>query len=158
MFAHVFTDASEATHVSGHGQCGVFATLGSGYIGCRSSKITMVTLSSKEAEQFAAGEGGTWAVFLQAIVPRLGHELSGPVKFWQDNNGSIADSIKEGSFSRNKHIFVRKGFIRELVQLLVIVVNYLATQFMPADMLTKPVGIMLNDRHMKKVGLVRMKP
>jgi hypothetical protein len=152
---NIYSDASEVIYPSGHGQCGVFVTIGSGYIGCRCSQIHMVTLSSKEAEQYAGSEAGTWVKFVRAVTPNYGHTINS-VKMWFDSTAAIADTKKEGQFSRNKHITYRKGFVREIVANGEASVDWMPTTDMPADFLTKPSGGAGLFKLMKSVGMVKI--
>ena len=158
LIANVYTDMAEHIYPTGHGHGGVFVTLGSGYIGCRSARLSIVTLSSKEGETYVAAEGGTWVRFIRAIVPRLGHTFTVPVRQWTDNTGVIADTRREGEFGRNKHVTIRKGFMRELVARREATMHHLETARMPADMLTKALVGEALKRHIRKVGLVALSP
>jgi hypothetical protein len=152
---NVYSDASEVIYPSGHGQCGVFVTIGLGYIGCRCSRIHMVTLSSKEAEQYAGSEAGTWVKFLRAVTPNYGHTVDN-MKMWFDSTAAIADTKKEGQFSRNKHITYRKGFVREIVANGEADIDWMPTVDMPADFLTKPSGGAGLTKLMKSLGMVKI--
>ena len=120
----------------------------------RSSKITMVTLSVTEAERFGTAEGGTYAVFMTAIIPRFGHSLEGPVHMQMDSTSAEAALSCEGSFARNKHILYKKGFVKELKETGVIDTTHTPGAFLVADMLTKPLALGPLERHIKKLQSV----
>ena len=147
VVCRVYSDAAEGTHASGHGHCGIMVTLGSGYISARSSKITMVTLSASEAERFGTAVGGTYAVFMTAIIPRFGHTIEGPVHMHMDSTSAEAALSREGPFAWNKH---KKGFVG------VIDTTHTPGTILVADMLTKPLAIGPLERHIKKAGLVSL--
>ena len=84
--ATVYTDASHGLHEDGKGQIGIIATLGSGYVGARSSKIKMITLSSTESEQLALCEATTYAKWMRKMLRDLGHEIKTPTKLFLDND------------------------------------------------------------------------
>ena len=156
VVCRVYSDGAEGTHASGHGQCGIFVTLGSGYICARSSKVTMVTLSASEVERFALAEGGTYAVFMHAIIPRFGHTLAGPIRLHMDSTSAEASTSREGPFSRNKHILYKKGFVRELKEAGIVDTVHTAGPELCADMLTKPVPLAPLGRFIQKIGLVAL--
>jgi len=58
-----------------------------------------VTLSASEAERFGTAEGGTYAVFMTAIITRFGHSLEGPVHMHMDRHTVRAEQahpVQEG--------------------------------------------------------------
>ena len=65
-------------------------------------------------------------------------------------------AIQGGSFKRTKHLIGRQNFVRERVQNGDIVLAYLPTKDMPADILTKPVkrATLEKLKHLLHVGPV----
>jgi hypothetical protein len=149
----VYADAAHAFHKDGKGQAGIFVTMGSGYIAARSVKIPMVTLSSTESEQWAMCEAGTYVVWLRQMMTDFGFQLLDPIKVYHDNLSCIWLTRKEGTFSRNKHILVRKGFSRELVENKKMAPIHMDTSKMFADMLTKFMSGPAVARHSTAAGL-----
>jgi hypothetical protein len=149
----VYADAGHATYIDGKGQAGIFITLGSGFIFARSTKIKMVTLSSTESEQYALSDATTYVIWCKSIMEDLGFKLLGPVKVYHDNTSAAWMSEHDGAFARNKHILVRRNFIKEQVSLGNMIVLYRDTELMPADMLTKNLNKVKMEAHMKTVHM-----
>ena len=154
--ATIYTDASHGLHQDGKGQIGIIATLGSGYVGARTSKIKMITLSSTESEQLALCEATTYARWMRKMLKDLGHEMATPTKLHMDNDSAIWLSENMGSWARNKHIIIRRNFTLEGIKLKEVKPVHIPTAQQPADMLTKDKGYRLLMENMKKIGLEKI--
>ena len=154
--ATVYTDASHGLHEDGKGQIGIIATLGSGYVGARSSKIKMITLSSTESEQLALCEATTYAKWMRKMLKDLGHEMKTPTKLYMDNDSAIWLSERMGSWARNKHIMIRRNFTLEGIMMKDVRPTHIRTEQQPADMLTKDKAYRLMSENMKKIGMVKI--
>jgi hypothetical protein len=115
--------------------------LGGGAISWNSKKQTCVATSTMESEYIAlcsAGKMGYWikSWLLQANQEKV---LSGePVLIHGDNQASLIFSKGKGNHSRSKHIDVQYHYVRELAECGHILLQYVSTTDMVADMLTKP--------------------
>lgn len=158
MIPRIYSDASHAFHADGKGQAGMFITLGSGFIACRSTKLRMVTLSSTESEGVALAEASTYAVWLRSLLSSFGYNITNPIKIYQDNLSTIWLSQADGSFARTKHIIVRKFYVRERLENKDISIIHLSGNRLCADMLTKPLGAEVMRAHMARVGMEMMEP
>jgi len=69
----------------------------------------------------------------------LSSTLSVPI--FSDNQGCIALAKDPVAHSRTKHIDVRYHYIRELIAYQKATVEYVPTEAMKADMLTKPLSV-----------------
>ena len=79
-------------------------------------------------------------MFLTQLLTELGlTEHCGQVLF-EDNQGCIALSSNSVTNERSKHIDVRYHFCRERVQSGELQVKHCPTEYMVADVLTKPLG------------------
>jgi hypothetical protein len=105
-----------------------------------SSKQPVVAKSSCEAELIAASTVCDYVVWLQETLEILGFKGDKPATLYQDNKSAIQMAKKgSGTFKRAKHIKVRWFWIKDLVDLKLIVIEYISTDEMIADVLTKPV-------------------
>ena len=68
----------------------------------------------------------------------MGVPISSPTVVYQDNMSTIKLIAHKGNEARTKYIDLRYNIIREFLQQKRIVVRYLPTESMIADMLTKP--------------------
>lgn len=98
-----------------------------------------VALSSTEAEYMAVATAARECTWLQHLLQELElpFELIFPTLIFEDNMGAISLAKNPVGHSRNKHIEVRHHFIREKVQAVRILLEYLNTKEMEADILTK---------------------
>jgi hypothetical protein len=155
-------DASYGVHADGKSHSGVCV----GFKGCgdlpdsyfvfSSGKQTIVTTSSCEAELVCANKGAAYLVWLAQLFEGFG--LRGPASeiyrngdstpyanevidlplLHQDNRSTMHLISKgHGNFKNTKHIRVRYYYIRELVLGGELVVKWLSTTDMVADLLTK---------------------
>lgn len=149
-----FSDADWAEDLNDRkSTTGFVYRLGEGAISWSSKKQTSVALSSTEAEYVAMSETvreGLWLVRLMKEL-RMYHE--GPVKVFVDNEGAEALSKNASHHSRSKHIHNRYHFVRDCVKDGSIAPCHVSTLEMAADALTKPMGKVMNARHMDILGV-----
>lgn len=117
-----------------------------------SRKQPVVALSSTEAEYIAAADCVKELLFLKTLLEELVGETV-KIKLMMDNQSAMT-LIKNGQFNRrSKHIDVRFHFINEKVKEGLIKIEYLATEEMIADILTKPLNNIKFLKH--KTSLVK---
>lgn len=107
-------------------------------IGWNAKKQDNVTLSSTEAEYVAMAECCKELNWILRILDDLGIKTTLPVKVNEDNQSCIKQLSSCSINRRSKHIETKYHFIRQLKQDGVIEPQYLATEHMIADMMTKP--------------------
>lgn len=110
-----------------------------GAVSWQSKKQATVALSSTEAEYMAATQACKEALWWRSLL----RECDVPFKFetptiiHSDNQSCIALSINPGFHARTKHIDIQHHFIREKVSDGSITLQYVGTNDMVADILTK---------------------
>ena len=147
----VFADASHALHADGKGHTGILVTLGSAPVAVKSGKQKQQGLSSTDAEIIAAAEALTYVLFFRVLLSELGFDLTLPIPVYQDNMSAMALYQGGGTFKRSKHLLVRRGFIRDLIDQHIVQITYLSTHEHPADILTKPVTAALMKQVLAKL-------
>ena len=80
------------------------------------------------------------ALHLRALLSDLGHQQNDATLIYQNNQGSIALAKNAVVSQRTKHIDIRYHFVRERLDRNEVRLEYLPTQKMIADCLTKPVS------------------
>lgn len=140
----IYADASHITHPDGLSQAGIIITLGSAPILSRSFKIKLVTRSSSESELFALEEASTYAGWLKLLLLDLGAPCAAPITTYQDNTSTIVMAMQGGHFKKIKHMLVR-------IEQRDIVLRYLPTAQMPADILTKSLSQPIATPHLHKL-------
>ena len=135
-----WVDASHACYPDGKGHCGYAFALGKndGAFYCRSQKMKIVTVArSTETEYVALFEACTEIVFLRNLLEEIGFKQDEPTIVYEDNQSTINMAEGKGSFHKQKHINVKYHYTRELFKDGIIDVQYLSTDDMKADLLTK---------------------
>lgn len=79
-----------------------------------------------------------------------------PTKILVDNNGAIALTRNPEFHKRSKHIDIKWHFIRSYVESGDLRTEYISTNEMTADILTKPLGPAKHRGHMQGLGLVEL--
>jgi transposase InsO family protein len=132
---------------------GYLFRMAGGAISWKSKRQPTVALSSTEAEYMAASEAAREAANWRTFLRELGFDMSEPTLILSDNQGSIALAKNPEHHARSKHIDVRHHYVREQVASQAIRLQYINTEEMVADLLTKPLP---RDRHhalAKEMGL-----
>jgi hypothetical protein len=133
-----FIDASYGIHADGKSHSALVSTLGRGPISTSSSKQKIVTKSSTEAELVAESDFASPVLAHQAFLEAQG-EPHGPAIIFQDNQSTmalLANGISKSD--RTRHIDIRYFWTKERVDNGDLIITYLPTDEMVADILTKP--------------------
>ena len=85
------------------------------------------------------------------VLTELGFLASVPGLLYQDNQSTIRMILHKGNSGRTKHIALGYNMIRECVQKNQITIEYLPTDLMVADTLTKPLGAVLFTQHQTRI-------
>jgi hypothetical protein len=134
-----FIDASFAVHHDRSSRTGVIAMLAGAAIGGWSSKQKLVSKSSTEAEVIGLSDGLTVILWMVLWLEAQGHKVR-PAIVYQDNQSSLA-LMKAGKKpnQKTKHLEMRYYFAHSRVNNGDIKLEYMPTEDMLADLLTKPV-------------------
>jgi hypothetical protein len=137
-----FVDASYGNDVGGRSRTGVILFMAGVAIAAWTSKQKLVTKSSTEAEIVALSDGLTQILWAREFLTDQGYELPATAVH-EDNMGVIKlMAAKRTAKQRTKHLNVRYFFAADRILSGHIVLQYVPTAMMLADMLTKPlVGI-----------------
>ena len=110
----------------------------SGAVFAFSRKQAIIADSSTAAEFIGTHKACQQIGWTQNLLSEMGVSISSPTVVYQDNLSTIKLIAHKGNEARTKHIDLRYNVIREFLQQARIVVRYLSTENMIADMLTKP--------------------
>ena len=145
--AHI--DASYGVHENGRSHTGSCITLGKGAVHAKSTKQKLVSKSSTEAELVALSDEASQVLWTRNFLEQQGYAMQ-PARVFQDNMSTIAMAEKGRSTSeRTRHINVRYFFIKDKVESRELTIEYLPTEEMVADLLTKPLQGALFTRFRK---------
>ena len=137
----VFSDADMAGDIDGRrSTSGVLVFLGSALISWLSLKQKVVALSTCEAEYVAAATIACQVVWLRRLLGELTGVEAHPPTLMVDNQPTIALAKNPVLHDRSKHIDVKFHFLRDCVDGVQIVIEFVETGRQLADVLTKPLG------------------
>ena len=150
---YAYVDASHNCYDDGKGHYGLCFTLGKndGAFYARSNKLKLVTLSSTESEYVAMCEASTEVVFLRRLLEDIGFKQDEPTIIFEDNKSCIDMIHGLSNHQRSKHINPKYHFTREQVKLGEIAIEYIRTEEMTADILTKSLPRGVFDKLAKKI-------
>jgi len=155
-----YSDANFATDLDRRSISGYIFKLGGAAISWKSKKQELVTLSTMESEFVALNHAAKEAIWIKNLLCELSlpvksieSEEPSPVLIYEDNQSCIAASENPKYHQRTKHIDIRYHFIRERIQSGDIILEYMPTNEMTADMLTKPLPFYTFQKHVQNLGL-----
>ena len=131
-------DASFAVHPEAKSHAGSATSIGEGTIYAKSSKIKMNTKSSTESEFIACSDHAPMGINMMNFLVKQGYKIN-QVIIGQDNQSSI-HLINRGrpASLRTRHINIRYFFLKDLIDRGEVLIKYIPTNDMIADILTKP--------------------
>ena len=142
--SELFTSYCDADHAgnpdNGKSTSGMVIKMGTGAVSWASRLQTIVTLSTTEAEYVSAVSAGQEIIWLRNLFTELGCTLEGPSTLYIDNQSALQVAKNPEHHGRMKHLDLRFYWLRDMVDAGLIRVNYIATEVMPADGLTKLLG------------------
>ena len=139
MQVRVFVDAAYGVYSDFKSSSGATTRLGdSGPLSASSCKQPIVAKSSMEAELIASSDMMNGPFHMKRLLVSQGYS-PGPIVLYQDNLSCMALIAKGRAGSeRTKHISIRYYWIKQHVDSGEVIVEKLATEEMPANILTKP--------------------
>jgi hypothetical protein len=135
-----YADAAYGVHTDAKSHSGIYITLGLGPILWKSIKQKCVTRSSCEAELVALSELASLAIWVRDILRECGElDVRTPVRIMEDNKAAI-DLVTNGASTsdRSRHVHIRNCFVAQFVASGVFEISHCPTEYMIADIFTKP--------------------
>ena len=141
---------------------GFVFSMANGPVSWSSRKQTIVAASSCEAEYISLSTASKEAIWLRRLAndvlrcaPTQGikKKSKDPTPLKSDNQGAIALAQNESINRRNKHIDIAYHFVRDAVKRGEVVLEYVPTTAMVADVFTKPLGRVLFEKFCLGIGL-----
>ena len=136
----VFIDAAYGVHADGKSHTGSCIVIGDvGAVHCKSSKQSIVTKSSTEAELVALSDSANQGIYIRNFLISQGYSME-PMIIYQDNMSCMAlvERGRSGA-ERTRHIEIRHFWIRERIRSEEAIVMHKGTAEMYANVLTKPI-------------------
>jgi transposase InsO family protein len=132
---------------------GYVFTLAGGAISWQSKKQPTVALSSVEAEYMASTQATKEALWWRTFLKELGFSIESPTQLFSDSQGSIALAKNPEYHSRTKHIDIQHHFVREHVANHNVCFDFVGTESMVADVLTKALPRDSHNKFVKAMGI-----
>ena len=128
--------------------------LSGGAVSWGSKRQHCVALSSMESEYIALSLATREATWLRRLLSDFtAHDSASPVTLFQDNQSCIAFASEHRFHKRSKHIDIRHHHVRDSIDSGIIALEYLPTDAMTADILTKPLSRTKHHVHVLGLGL-----
>ncbi len=146
-------DTSFACHADYKSHTGYVISLGDDIpFYCRSTKQTITTTSSTEAEYVGIYEIVKEIVWFRSLLATLGIQVrKRPTVIFHDNSSAIQIAQGRGDHHKQKHINVKYHYTREQVANKVIKLEFVPSTQMVADLLTKPLTADVFNRFRKRI-------
>jgi hypothetical protein len=132
----------------------VFTTMEELLVSWNSSKQKCVTLSSAEAEYVALCKVAQEVKWGRNMLTPFGWIEPGAITVWEDNKGCIEMTKKKSQFKKTKHIELHYHYIKELVAMERINVNYIPTDLQVADGFTKALTGATFEKFVERLNLL----
>ena len=133
-----YVDASFGVHPDYKSHTGSVIMMDKGAVFAKSSKQKLMSKSSTEAELIGLSDALSQIIWTRDFMIAQGHKVA-PAVVMQDNQSTMAMVEKGRSTSeRTRHVNIRYFFIKDRVESGEISIEYLPTESMIADILTKP--------------------
>jgi histone deacetylase 1/2 len=131
-------DASHAVHGDHKSHSGTIISLGKGPIYQKSGTQRINTKSSTESEIVALSDNSSQVIWSRNFLIGQGYQVE-PALIYQDNTSTMS-LVKNGKSNseRTKHIATRFYFVKDRVDCGELRIEYMKTDDMIADILTKP--------------------
>ena len=153
----VFSDANWAGNEDNRrSTTGYIVMFNGGAIVWQSRLQPTVALSTMEAEYMALAEAAKEIAWLRRFLKELNYHGSSseePTVLNTDSQGAMALAKNPVSHARSKHIDIRHHFIREAITDKSVWLQYVPTEDMTADSLTKGLGRQKHDRCLMLMGM-----
>ncbi|SGY56044.1 BQ5605_C006g04104 [Microbotryum silenes-dioicae] len=128
----------------------VFTGAAVSWSSCLQSRVADSTC---DAENLALSHAGKEAIFLHQLFGELGLPSSRPVLIYGNNQGANTLTKNPVFHARTWHICLHEHFVRDMVSLGNISVQYIATGEMTANIFTKALSRDLFARHRGQLGV-----
>ncbi|CAH2089057.1 unnamed protein product [Euphydryas editha] len=153
----VYADADWANDLTDRkSYSGFVVKLGGSTVNWESRKQRCVALSSTEAEYLAIGDACKELCFVRNFM----NEIFGKqfvCKVYSDNQSALRLlEVKEYCHRKTKHIDIRYHFVKDLIKNNNVITEYMSTEHMIADVLTKPLGRIKHLSFVKELCLQKL--
>ncbi|KAH8323147.1 hypothetical protein KR074_006679 [Drosophila pseudoananassae] len=118
-----------------------------------SKKQSIIALSSTEAEYVALSTAAKEAAYVLKLISEMGFETAPTLMIYSDNQSAQCLAKNASFHARSKHIDIKYHFIRDLYKKKVIDIEYVPTDNMISDVLTKALCKVKHTKCITSLGL-----
>ena len=119
---------------------------------CTKTHTTGISTSSGQSEAVTCKLVCQDAEWTSGMLKEIQIRGQGPMLLLQDNQSVISLSANPVNHKRSKHYRIAMAYVRDLVERLVIALDFCPTEVMAADVLTKPLS---EAQHWKLLKILR---
>ena len=130
---------------------GLVVMLANAAIVYKSKTQSQTAQSSTEAEFYAAVSAAKIVLYLRSILADLGFPQNNPTTLYEDNDSTIKIVNSGVPTERSRHIDIPYFAIQDWKRDLYIKMQFISGKINPADALTKPLGWVLHNRHVRRL-------
>ncbi len=135
---HAYVDAAYGTYKDFIGVTGAVISVGQATVYTQSSKQKLVAKSSTEAEVVGVAEALSFALWIRNFMVDQGYDMK-PIVLYQDNQSAIwMENSGYRASKRTRHMNIKYFHVCDRIKLGEVIVKYLSTNDMVADLMTKP--------------------
>jgi hypothetical protein len=129
--------------------------LNGGVVSWKSSKQDTIADLTMEAEYIATSKATKEVVCIRNFISELGvvPSVSGPIDFYCDNSGAIAQAKEPRAHKRAKHVQQHYHLIREIIDQGDVKVFKVHMDHNVIDPLMKPLSQPKHETHMRSMGI-----
>eukprot|EP01036_Dinobryon_divergens_P034556 gene34556-44667_t len=150
-----YIDASHGSHPNFKGHTGGIISLGHGAVHAKSSKQKLNSKSSTETELIGLSDYLSQVLWIRNFLIAQGYINLDPAIVFQDNISTITMANKGKHIGEStRHINIRYFFIKHYLETKEVILEYLPTESMIADIMTKPLqGVLFKTLRAKLLNL-----
>ena len=138
MEIDAYIDAAFCAHMDGKSHTGIIIRIGGALVYAKSTKQKIVSRDSTEAETIGLSDHTDKVMWFHRFMGYQGHNLQPPA-IYQDNKSTISLVTKGGGKPRTRHLRARQYAVKEQVDAGDFTIEYMITEVMIADVLTKAI-------------------
>ena len=146
-----YIDASYACHSDSKSHTGLALFMDGACLAAKSVKQKIVTKSSTEAELIGLSDMLNLVTYAADLMKELGIQVETPTVY-QDNKSTITLIMSEtGANDKTKHLKLKVNWVKQELKNKKVIVKWIPTGDMVADILTKPLQGALFRKHRQKL-------
>ena len=130
--------------------------MGTGAVSWSFKLQSIVALSTTEAEYVSAVSAASEAIWMRQLFTELGYKPSGPSTLHMDNQSAIQVAKNPEHHGRMKHLDLRYYWLRDAVDKGTLGIDYVPTDSMVADILTKSLARVKVEEGCRQLGLQKL--